>query len=126
MIDCRAFIDAVLRQDAAALRRFFTDGASVSWPCTGEVFSAEEYVRVNCEYPGDWAGEIERTERLDGLVILVTRVWPKDKSASYHAVSFLRCEGDRIAALDEYWADDGPPPAWRQTERTSTERIGHP
>ena len=26
----------------------------------------------------------------------------------------LLVEDGRIAALEEYWGDDGPPPAWRQ------------
>ena len=113
-MDINAFFDAVIRKDRAALRGFFRADALIRWPCTGECFSLEDYLRANCEYPGDWAGEIERVERCGDLTILVTRVWPRDRGTSFHAVSFLRCVDGRIAELDEYWADDGPPPTWRQ------------
>ena len=114
MIDIHAFFDAVIRQDRAALRAYFCADAVIRWPCTGERFGVEDYLRANCEYPGDWAGEIERVERCGELTILVARIWPKDETASFHAVSFLRCENGKITEMDEYWADDGPPPAWRQ------------
>lgn len=109
------FWEAVLRQDAAALRAFFCPDAYVNWHCTNERFTVEEYLRANCEYPGDWAGEVERAERCgDDLLVTVVHVHPVDRSASFHVTSFLRLRDGLIAAMDEYWADDGPAPAWRQ------------
>ena len=32
-------------------------------------------------------------------------------------MSFYRFEGGKIARMDEYWGDDGQPPAWRQALR---------
>ena len=52
----------VARQDAAALREWFAPEAEVYWHCTDERFTAEEYIRANCEYPGDWEGAVERAE----------------------------------------------------------------
>lgn len=121
--DARAFWHAVLAQDAAAMRGYFHPDAQVRWHCTNERFTAEEFIRANCEYPGNWHGEIERMQTLPGQVITVTRVWPTDASASFHAVSFIQVTDGLIAAMDEYWADDGEPPAWRKQLRLGTPLI---
>lgn len=108
------FWDAVLRQDAERMRAYFWDNAYVNWHCTNERFTVEEYVRANCEYPGDWDGVIERTETIGDLTVTAVNVYAKDRSVSFHVVSFLKIEEDRIRFLDEYWGDDGVPPRWRQ------------
>ena len=113
-MDIRAFWSAVLSQDRKALPEYFCRGAVIRWHCSNERFTVEEYVRANCDYPGQWAGEIERIERTDGTVITAVRVFPKDGSASFHVTSFLRLRDDRIQELDEYWADDGEAPEWRR------------
>lgn len=51
-LNIRAFWDAVLRQDAAAIREFFHPNAWVNWNNTNEHFTLEEFIRANCEYPG--------------------------------------------------------------------------
>lgn len=113
-MDVRAYFSAVLRQDADAMRFFFQANARVRWPNTGEDFSVEEFICANCAYPGAWRGELERVEKAGNRIVTVTRVAAADGSASFHAVSFITLEGDRIAALEEYWGEDGPPPAWRR------------
>lgn len=113
-MDIHAFWDAVLRQDAAALRGFFMPGAKVRWHCSNECFTAEEYICANCEYPGEWGSEPERCQQTGDGWLTVMRVFLKDGSASFHAVSFFTVENGLIAALDEYWSDDGPPPEWRR------------
>ena len=77
-------------------------------------FTVEEYIRANCEYPGEWDGVIERTETVGNLTVAVVNVYAKDRSVSFHVVSFMRIEEDRICALDEYWGDDGEAPQWRR------------
>lgn len=112
-MNVEAFFQAVWAQDAEALAAFFAPGAYVNWHCTDEHFTVAEYVRANCEYPGQWGGEIERIETFGGLTVIVSRTYTKDKSLSFHAVSFIRvCDG-LITAMDEYWGDDGPAPQWR-------------
>lgn len=120
-MDIERFWRAVLAQDRQALREYFADDAHVNWHCTNERFTAEEYIRANCDYPGDWDGEIERIERADGLIVTAVRVFPRDRSAFYHVVSFIRVENGKIRAMDEYWADDGDAPSWRRAMR-----IGQP
>ena len=112
--DVVAFWQAVLRQDADAIRAYFHPDALIHWHCTNERFTVEEFITANCEYPGDWEGEVERVEHIRNLIITVTHVFPADRSVSFHVTSFLRLSSDGIIAMDEYWADDGPPPQWRQ------------
>ena len=112
---------AVLNQDRDSIKQFFQDDAYVNWHCTNERFTVDEFIRANCEYPGKWNGEIERVETVGDVTITVVRVYSKDGSTSYHAISFIRIQDDKIASVDEYWADDGAPPQWRQKMK-----IGRP
>ena len=75
----------------------------MNWHNTNEQFTVEEFIRANCEYPGRWDGEVERVEVQGGLVITATRVWAAGGGPSYHVVSFIRTEGERIVSVDEYW-----------------------
>ena len=75
---------------------------------------ADEIRESNCDYPGDWDGEVEKIVTTDDMVITATRVYPKDHSASFHVTSFIKLKDDKIIAMDEYWADDGEAPKWRQ------------
>ena len=113
-MDVYAFQRAVLEQRAVELGADITADGTVDWHCTNEHFTAAEYIRANCEYPGDWDGEVERVHSIPEGVVMVTRVWPKDHSMSFHVTSFLTLRDDKILHMDEYWADDGPAPQWRQ------------
>ena len=73
------------------MRKFFAPGASVRWHNTNEAFSAEEFIEVNCEYPGAWDGEVERVERIGGLIVTAVRVFAADRGASFHVVSSSMC-----------------------------------
>ena len=112
--DENAFWAAVLAQDKEAIRRWFLPEATVRWHCTGEEFTVEEYLRANCEYPGSWTGEVVRREAMGELLVTVARVRSREGGAACHAVTFFRLAEGRIRTMDEYWGDDGPPPAWRQ------------
>ncbi len=107
------FWEATLRQNAADMAIFLHPEAQISCPCTGEHFTAEEFIRVNCAYPGQWMGHIERIERCENLYITVTHVLSADGKVSCHATSFFRMQEGKILSIVEYWADDGPPPSWR-------------
>lgn len=107
-----AYWDAVARQDAAGLRAFFAPDAVIRWHCTNEEFTLEEFIRANCEYPGDWNGQVERVEMMGDVEVTAARVWGAGQS--FHASSFFRLRDGLIAALDEYWGDDGEAPGWRR------------
>lgn len=105
---------AVLRQDEAAMCAFLHPDATVCWHNTNEQFTAEEFIRANCEYPGQWAGEIERIEAMGDLLVTAVHVYEKAQHLSFHVTSFIRLREGRIGRIDEYWGDDGPPPEWRR------------
>ncbi len=113
-MDIHAFMAAVAAQDAQGMRRFLHPEAQIHWHNSNECFTAEEYIRANCEYPGSWLGQVERLEQAGDLSIAVTHIWAPEGSPSFRSISFIRVQDDRIIALDEYWSEDGPPPAWRQ------------
>jgi len=113
-MDIKNFLRAVLEQDKEALREYFSPDAYVNWHCTNEHFTVDEYINANCSYPGAWDGEIERIEFSEDSIIIATHVFSKDKSTSFHVVSFIRLENERIRSMDEYWADDGDAPLWRK------------
>lgn len=114
MMDIDSFWKAVVAQDADEIRSYFRKTAVIRWHNTNEQFTLEEFIRVNCEYPGNWKGEIERIEKIDNLIITVTRVFSEDPPSSVHATSFIRMEEDKIISIDEYWGDDGIAPQWRR------------
>lgn len=119
-LDIRGYWKAVLTQDAALMKEYFQKDAVVSWHCTNERFTVDEFIRANCEYPGKWDGTIERLEQLGNLLITVVCVYSVENDASFHVVSFFGVEQDKIVSLDEYWGDDGIAPQWRLEKQIGT------
>lgn len=113
-MDIAQFCKCVLEQDADKIREFFCKDGYVNWHCTNEHFDVEEYIRANCEYPGDWTGAVERIETVNDLIVTVTHVYPKERTSSFHVTSFFKIEDSKIKSIDEYWADDGEAPDWRK------------
>ena len=105
--------DDVLRQRGYRLPEYFWNDAHIDWPCTNERFTVKEFIKVNCLYPGDWDGRVEKTIASGNRLITVAHVFSADHAASFHVTSFFALKEDRILSLEEYWTDDGPPPAWR-------------
>ena len=114
-----SYWSAVARQDAEAMRAFFHESAYINWHNTNEHFTVDEFIRVNCEYPGAWVGEVERIEESGDHTITVAHVFSADKCMSFHVVSFIRIADDKIISIDEYWGDDG-----RAPERRSEMKLG--
>ena len=100
-------------QDEAALRTWFLPDARIAWPCTGETFTVEAFLLANCRYPGAWTGELLRTTPTPTGAVTEVRIASADGQYSCHAASFFTLSQGKIAALTEYYADDGPPPPWR-------------
>ncbi len=124
MIDIAKFWDAVLKQDQEAIRSFFDADAYVNWHNTNEHFTVEEFIRANCEYPGDWTGQVEKELHAGDTVITATHVATKDGKLSFHVTSFIQVKDGKIAAVDEYWGDDGEAPGWRQAMGIGTQIRG--
>ena len=123
MMNIQQFWSDVLAQRADEIREYFHANAYVNWHCSNEHFTVEEFIRANCEYNGygvsvgDWDGEVEKIVTTDDMIVTATRVYPKDRSASFHVTSFIKLKDDKIVAMDEYWADDCVAPKWRQDMR---------
>ena len=113
-MDLTRFWRSILEQNRNALATFFCPDAIIRWHCTNEQFTVPEFTQANCEYPGEWDGTIERADHYGDQLITVVNVFPKDRSASFHVVSFFGIKDDKITTLDEYWSDDGNAPAWRK------------
>ena len=114
-MNIQAYWQAVLSQNAAAMRKFLSPSAVIRWPNTNEEFTSEEFIRANCEYPGHWTGEVLRAETTGDLIITAVHVSAaQDPAVSFHVVSFIRVIDGKIVSVDEYWADDGDAPEWRQ------------
>lgn len=116
----KAYWDAVLRQDAAAIRACFLPDAWVNWHNSNEHFTVEEFIRANCEYPGTWDGTVEKIVRAGAHIVTAAHVYDKEGALSFHVASFFRISGGKIASIDEYWGDDGLPPQWRQDKHIGT------
>ena len=113
-MNAEMFWKDVLQQNRKTLPDWFWPEAVIRWHCTNEQFTVPEFVRANCEYPGEWDGMVERAEQQGNQLVTVVNVYPRDRSASFHVISFIGLKEDRIITVDEYWADDGEAPAWRK------------
>lgn len=114
ILDIYVFWNDILKQNRKKIKEYFADGAYINWHCTNEYFTVDEFIRANCDYPGEWDGAVERVERFDDKIVTVVRVYPIDMSVSFHVTSFFRLRDNKIISLDEYWADDGVAPEWRR------------
>lgn len=110
----------VTEQNGPSLRSYFSKDAVVKWHNTNERFTVEDYLIANCEYPGNWTGEIQRIEQINDLIITVVRVHDLDDGISVHATSFIRFHEGKIVEMDEYWSDDGKVPQWRLDKKIGT------
>ena len=119
-MDIKAFWRDVISQNREAMQAYFRKDAVIHWHCTNEKFSVQEYIKVNCDYPGEWDGEIERIEKAGETLITAVQVFSKDKKISCHAVSFIKLKDDLISEMDEYWGDDGQAAEWRLNLRIGT------
>lgn len=90
VLSIQQFWESVLAQDEQKIRTYFHPKAYVNWHCTNEHFSVEEFIQANCEYPGEWGGEVERVVETDGLTITVTHVYTTDYTLLFHVTSFIR------------------------------------
>ena len=106
-MNIQAFWKATLHQDAAAMKKYFASNACVRWHNTNELFTADEFIKANCEYPNQWDGDIERLETINNIMITVVHVYSTNQPLSFHVTSFMKLENDKIVSIDEYWGDDG-------------------
>ena len=114
IMDVKEFWIDVLKQNREKLISYFHKDAIIRWHCSNELFTVSEYVKANCEYPGEWEGKIERIEKVENMIITAVKVYAVNKCSSFHVVSFIKTENNLITEMDEYWADDTEVPEWRR------------
>ena len=56
------------------VREYFHADAYVNWHCSNEHFTVEEFIRANCEYPGNRGGEVEKIVTTDDMIICLTYI----------------------------------------------------
>ena len=84
-----------------ALAAYFLPGALIFWHNTDECFTAEEFVRANREYPGNWRIEIERVHALADAAATAVRVYGPD-GTSFHAASFFTFRHGKIEDMARF------------------------
>jgi len=106
------FVNDVVKQNADALKEYFTSDAVICWHDSNEQFTVDEYIRANCEYPGDWNGEIRRIEKMNDGIVVVTKIYSADEA--HNVTAFVKLIDGKISRLDEYYSECGESPAWRK------------
>ena len=112
-MDVKEFWIDVLGQNREKLISYFHKDAIIRWHCSNEIFTVSEYIKANCEYPGEWEGKIERIEKVENMIITAVKVYAVNKCSSFHVISFIKTENNLIIEMAEYWADDTEVPEWR-------------
>jgi len=124
--DIHSFVDTVMKQDAVKLQKFFEPEAVIVWANTNEKFSVDEYIRANCEYPGDWQGTLEDYDFVDRgtkTLIFIVSVHTDEKiiARTVSFINFASPDCELISRLTEYWGDIGEPPQWRKDKNIGLE-----
>jgi len=108
----KQFMTDVAGQNAEALPSYFTPDAVICWHDSNEKFTVSEYVRANCEYPGEWKGEVQRADKIDGGMVIVTKIRSDDRA--HFVTAFVKMAQGKICRLDECYSDCGEAPDWRK------------
>lgn len=112
IFDAQKFISDVASQNASALKGYFAPNAIVCWHDSNEKLTVDEYIRANCEYPGEWNGEVQRIEKTDVGIITVTKMASADE---VHLITaFIKLTEGKITHMDEYYSECGEAPEWRK------------
>ena len=106
------FISDVVQQNANALKNYFTPDAIICWHDSNEQFTVDEYIRANCEYPDTWNGTVQRVEKIDNGMVIVTKIF-SDESA-HLVTAFVQITDGKISRLDEYYSECNDVPDWRK------------
>lgn len=104
---------AIQARDWTLARAQLAPDVVCRWWATGERFDgADAVIRVNAVYPEGWTIFLLELQPLgDGRVLSLVRV--EQGGRRFWANSHVQLGPTGILAIDEYWADQAEPPAWR-------------
>lgn len=96
-----------------AARPLFAPTARMRWIATNEQFDGRDaIIAVNATYPEGWTITLlDHGLLADGRGFSIVQV--DHAPHRFFATSFFRIEAGLICELDEYWATQEAPPAWR-------------
>jgi hypothetical protein len=111
----RAMWAAFEARDWPQARALLHADLQATWWTSGERFTnADVFIRAQAEYPEGWTIRLIDCDMLrDGRVLSIVRV--DHPPQTFYATSLFRLDGDRIVAIDEYWATAEAAPAWRES-----------
>ncbi len=112
-MDIQAFLVAMVAQNESEMRKFLDDELVVRWHNTNEQFNLEEYLKVNCTYPGKWVGDVKTILPVSEGYVVVIQISSEDRSIQMHQISIVKIRDEKIISLDEYYSEDGMAPKWR-------------
>ena len=113
MFNIENFLTVVVAQNADAMRTYLAPDAVVCWHETNEQFTAEEYIRANCEYPGAWTHSIKRTDSLPNGLVVVYLLSSCDEDLEFYVTAFIKLQDGKTTHLDEYYCHCSAAPQWR-------------
>jgi len=109
--DAEEFVADVVTQNATSLQTHFAPDAIIRWHETNEELTLPEYIRANCEYPGEWRGKLERVVESNNEMSLVYRI--ESEGVEFLVAAFAKLANGKITQLDEYFCTCGTAPQWR-------------
>ncbi len=112
-MDIKAFISAVVNKNENEMRNFLADELIVRWHNTNEEFTLEEYLQVNCSYPGNWLGKVDTIIPTSEGCVAIVKISSEDEKVKVHQISVIKIKDEQIIKLDEYYSEDGLVPQWR-------------
>ncbi len=112
-MDIQLFIESVVKKDEVGMRKFLDKDLRVRWHNTNEEFTLEEYIKVNCLYPGNWLSEVKTVIPTNEGWVAITKIYSEDKKVEVYQISIVKIKDNKILELDEYYSENGIPPQWR-------------
>lgn len=107
--------DRIQARDWAGAGEVLAEDMVVEWPVSRErIVGRDNFVRINAEYPKDWAIHVLRI-LADGDTVVSEVEVPQESAGVFRSVALWTVRDGRIVAGREYWTAFGaaPAPPWR-------------
>lgn len=106
----REFWRLMQTNDLQSVKQVLADDLIVEWPQSKErIRGAENFARMNAEYPTDGPWRFRINQRVAGADRVVTQVSVTDGTQSAEPISFFTVANGKIVHLVEYWPEPFAP-----------------